>query len=362
MFGSTCAEQDAELAVAGEPRRLHEARLAAHVGLGAGDAGVEREVHDRGGDDDVLHGVAERRDDAHGQHEQRERHDGVGDAADDAVGPAAEEAGGDAGKPAHQEHQRDRGDRDEEVEPRRHDDAAEHVAAELVGAEPMLRRGWLQRGSGVARQRIVRNDVGADHAASTISTNRPKAKPVTRFSPMHIAAVPDQRGRPVDARGCRRRCRSCLEPHARVDQAVEDVDEQIERDIHHRHGQHEALQRREVGGDQRLDRKGADAGPGEHLLHQHVGAEQEREHHAERGDDRDHGVAESVGDDHRVGRQPAGARGAHEVGGQHRQHRGARHARDRREREDASVSAGRMSCLRLAQNTSQSPAIRLSIR
>ena len=129
------------LAVAGEPRRLHEAGLAAHVGLGAGDAGIEREVHDRGGEHDVLHGVAERGDDAHRQHEQRERHDGVGDAADDAVGPAAEEAGGDAGQPAHQEHQRDRGDGDEEIEPRRHHDAAEHVAAELVGAEPVRRDG-----------------------------------------------------------------------------------------------------------------------------------------------------------------------------------------------------------------------------
>ena len=137
MLGRICAEQDAELAVAGEPRRLHEAGLAAHIGLGARDAGIEREVHDRGRDDDVLHGVAERRDDAHRQHEQRKRHDGVGDAADDAVGPAAEEAGGDAGEPAHQEHQRDRGDRDEEVEPGRDDDAAEHVAAELVGAEPV---------------------------------------------------------------------------------------------------------------------------------------------------------------------------------------------------------------------------------
>ncbi len=105
--------------------------------FGAGDAGIEREVHDRGREDDVLHRVAERRHDAHGQHEQRKRHDGVGDAADDAVGPAAEEAGGDAGKPAHQEHQRDRRDGDEEVEPGRDDHAAEHVAAELIGAEPV---------------------------------------------------------------------------------------------------------------------------------------------------------------------------------------------------------------------------------
>ena len=39
-----------------------------------------------------------------------------------------------------------------------------------------------------------------------------------------------------------------------------------------RHGQHETLDGREVGGDQRLDRIGADPGPGEHLLDQHVGA------------------------------------------------------------------------------------------
>ena len=58
----------------------HEAGLAPHVGLGAGDARVEREVDDRGGEHDVAHRVAERRDDAHRQHEQREGHDGVGDA------------------------------------------------------------------------------------------------------------------------------------------------------------------------------------------------------------------------------------------------------------------------------------------
>src|SRR5580704_5382550 len=45
------------------------------------------------------------------------------------------------------------------------------------------------------------------------------------------------------------RCRSCFEPHARIDQAVEHVDHQVERDIHHRHGEHETLHWREVGGE-----------------------------------------------------------------------------------------------------------------
>ena len=50
--------------------------------------------------------------------------------------------------------------------------------------------------------------------------------------------------------------------------------------------------------------------------------------------DRQHRVAESVGDDHGARRQAAGPRGAHEIRRQHRQHRGPRHARDRRQRED----------------------------
>ena len=157
--GQDVHQQDAELAIARQPRRLHEARLAPHICLGAGDARIERKVHDRGGDDDVLHGVSEGRDDAHRQHEQRKRHDGIGDAADDAVGPAAEITGGNAGKPAHQEYQRHRRHRDEGIEPGCHDDAAENIAAELIGAEPVRRRRRFQGRRSIRRQRIVGNDV-----------------------------------------------------------------------------------------------------------------------------------------------------------------------------------------------------------
>src|SRR5262245_59475884 len=47
------------------------------------------------------------------------------------------------------------------------------------------------------------------------------------------------------------RC-SCFDSHARIDQAIENVDQQVERDVHHRHRQHKALHRREIGGDQGL--------------------------------------------------------------------------------------------------------------
>jgi hypothetical protein len=182
------------VAVARQPRRLDEAGLAAHVGLGPRHAGIERKVDDRGRDDDVGHRVAERGDDAHRQHEQRERHDGVGDAADDAVGPAAEEARGDAGEPAQREDQRHRGDGDAEIEPGGDDDPAEDVAAELVGAEPVRQLGGCRAEAGVAGERIVGHDRGAEDGASTISTKSANARPVTGFPRRRSGRAPARDG------------------------------------------------------------------------------------------------------------------------------------------------------------------------
>ncbi|KTW19220.1 hypothetical protein NS341_13500, partial [Staphylococcus xylosus] len=187
-------EQDAVFAIAGQPRRLHEAGVAADIGFRACDAGIEREVHDRGRDDDVLHGVAERGHDPHRQHEQRERHDSVGDAADDAVGPAAEKAGRDSRKPAHEEHQRDRGDRDERIEPGSHHDTAEDVAAELVGAEPMRRRRRPQRRRCVAGERIIRHDPRTEDRGEQDQHQQSEGKAGDLVLGEHIAGVPDQGG------------------------------------------------------------------------------------------------------------------------------------------------------------------------
>jgi hypothetical protein len=73
--------------------RLHEVDLAAHIA--SARATRRAEVHDRGGEHDVLHGAAECSDNAHGQHEQREGHDGVGDVADDSRS-SRRRTGGDA--------------------------------------------------------------------------------------------------------------------------------------------------------------------------------------------------------------------------------------------------------------------------
>ena len=55
--------------------------------------------------------------------------------------------------------------RDAEIEPRRGDDAAEDIAAQLIGAEPVRRGRRLQRRRGVARQRIVGRDQRAEDRA-----------------------------------------------------------------------------------------------------------------------------------------------------------------------------------------------------
>ena len=167
--------------------------FAPHVGFGAGDARIEREIHDRRREHDVLHRVAQRGDDAHGEDEQRKCHDGVGEPPDDTVGPAAEEAGGDAGEPAHQEHQHDRGDRDNEVEPGRDHDTAENVAAELIGAEPMLRGRRLERRHRVARERIVGNERGPEQGREHDQQEQRERKAGDRIFAQHVADMAERR-------------------------------------------------------------------------------------------------------------------------------------------------------------------------
>ena len=148
---------------AGKPRRLDIAGMAAAVDLGPHQAGVERQVHDHRGDDDARHRVAEPGGDADGEHEEREGHDRVEEAADDAVGPAAGPAGDRAERGAEDERRGDGDERDAEIDAGGDDDPAEHVAAELVGAEEMGGRRRLQGGGRVGGERVVGNDPRPEH-------------------------------------------------------------------------------------------------------------------------------------------------------------------------------------------------------
>ena len=180
MLGNTCSASVRRSRVAGEPRRLDVAGVAAHVHFGARDADVERQVDDRRGEHDVGHGVAQRGDDAHGEHEERKRHDRVRDAPDDAVRPAAVEAGDGPQRGAHEEGGEHGRDRDAEIEPRGHHDAGEDVAPERVGAEPVRARRRLQRDGGVRGERIVR---GQPRARQRRAPRRRRTAGTLRASP-----------------------------------------------------------------------------------------------------------------------------------------------------------------------------------
>src|SRR5512145_3388700 len=107
-----------------------------------------------------------------------------------------------------------------------------------------------------------------------MTTRRPKAKAVTRFSPstyLTCSIIADSPELRAGAAGSTAGATllifrsSPFQPHARIDHAVENVDDEIEQHVHDRHGQHKTLHRREVRRDQGFHRIGADAGPGEHL-------------------------------------------------------------------------------------------------
>ena len=104
----------------------------------------------------------ERRDD------QRQREEGLDEAADDVVGEAAEVAHDQPERGAEHGAEQRRQRRDDQDVPRPDDHAREHVAAELVGAEPVGARRRLvdrRRGSGrtgpAARSRCRRSRTGS---------------------------------------------------------------------------------------------------------------------------------------------------------------------------------------------------------
>ena len=150
--------QNAPVAVAGEPCGFDKAGIAPDVGFRARNANVKRQIDDGGGVNDVGNRIAERGDDTHRQHEQRERHDGVSHPADDAVPPAAKKARRQPQRHAEDEGQRHRRNRDTEVQPRGNDDARQNITPHRIGTEPVRHRGRLQRARGVGDQRIIRRN------------------------------------------------------------------------------------------------------------------------------------------------------------------------------------------------------------
>ena len=84
----------------------------------------------------------------------------VGDAADQSIEKAAEISGAQPERHADRKRDADRNHAGHQRSARAEDHAGEHVAADLVGAEPMQRRWRLAHGEPALRNRIVRRHPG----------------------------------------------------------------------------------------------------------------------------------------------------------------------------------------------------------
>ncbi len=129
---------------AGGPERadgLHVFLFALGQHRPAHHAGEERHVDDRDGDDRAVDPGAAHRRDAHRQEEARDAEEDVQHPVDHVVPAPAQVAGGEAEHAAGGHRHRDRGDRHVEGDAGAVDHAAQHVAAEAVGAKEGLRAG-----------------------------------------------------------------------------------------------------------------------------------------------------------------------------------------------------------------------------
>ena len=138
--GQDMPQDDLRRAQADGDGRLDVGLLLDGERRGAGDAGKARHEGDGDDHDDVPEAAAERRRDHDREQEFGKGEQEVDDPRHDAVDEAAEIAGGDAERGAEDGGERRRDEAEDQRIAGAVEKARKHVAAELVGAEPMLRR------------------------------------------------------------------------------------------------------------------------------------------------------------------------------------------------------------------------------
>jgi hypothetical protein len=124
---------------------------------------VERDRRDRDPERRGLEAAAEADGHRHREDERREGEDRIHDAHEHRVRPAADNAGDQADRAPDRgsDENDDRAHRERDL--RSHVEAGEHVPADIVGPHRVRRRGRLQIGPDVQRQRILRPDERAEH-------------------------------------------------------------------------------------------------------------------------------------------------------------------------------------------------------
>ena len=133
--GQDVAAHDRLLRTPGHDGQAHEVALPEREDLAADDARIPRPVDGGQDDHDVPHAGAHhgREEDREGQRRQRQPR--VRDAHDHLVDPAAEIAGQDAEPGADDAGDDDRGEAHDHGHARAEDEARQHVAPDVVGAE-----------------------------------------------------------------------------------------------------------------------------------------------------------------------------------------------------------------------------------
>ena len=180
----------------------------------------------------------------------------------------------------------------------------EHVAAEVVGAEPVRGRGRLQ----LARRCRARRR----RRASRRRRRAPRARRPRRCAP------------PSDERAHQRA------PQPRVDRGIGEVDEEGDEDHREDQQHHHALDHDQVALADRLEHQPAEAGQEEDVLDDDRAGEQEGELQPDDGQHRDQRVAERVPAQRLAAGQPLGAGGADEVLAERVDQRRAHHPRQDR--------------------------------
>src|SRR6266851_618392 len=186
-------------------------------------------------------------------------------------------------------------------------------------------------------KRAVRLPISGLCGASWLANTATRAMP-TRITKGIIGTSPSRSARMAVKRGARGArdgstmtsagvlMASALQPDARIDHGIQDVDEQVHDHDHEAAQDHDALDDREVAEGDALVEEPPDARPGEHRLHHHGDIDHDDEVDAGQREHRNEGVLEGVLGDHQGLRQALEPGELDVFRAQHIEHRGAREA------------------------------------
>src|SRR5229473_899478 len=181
--------------------------------------------------------------------------------------------------------------------------------------------------------RAVRLPISGLCGASWLAKTATRAM-LTRITKGMIGTSPSRAARRAEKRGAPGVCdgsgmtsagmlmASALQPDARIDHGVQDVDEQVHDDDHEAAQDHDALDDWEVAEGDALVQQPPDARPGEHRLYHHGDIDHDDEVDARQRQHRNEGVLEGVLGDHQGLRQALEPGELDVFRAQHIEHRG----------------------------------------